>query len=139
MVDLEPLKQMHQDWPFFASTFDLISMVLAKALPDIVQYYEQQLVEEPLMGLGEQLRDRYQLAAAGVKEVSGRAALLSHRPVLERSITLRNPYVDPINLLQAEFLKRYRQKGWSENEHHQLQEALMLSINGIAQGMRNTG
>ena len=139
MVDLELLKQMHQDWPFFASTFDLISMVLAKALPDIVQYYEQQLVEESLMGLGEQLRDRYQLAAAGVKEVSGRAALLSHRPVLERSISLRNPYVDPINLLQAEFLKRYRQKGWSENEHQQLQEALMLSINGIAQGMRNTG
>ncbi|MEC8276262.1 MAG: phosphoenolpyruvate carboxylase [Myxococcota bacterium] len=58
---------------------------------------------------------------------------------MERSISLRNPYVDPINLLQAEFLKRYRQKGWSENEHQQLQEALMLSINGIAQGMHNTG
>ena len=106
-------------------------MVLAKALPDIVQYYEQQLVDESLFELGAQLRERYHQAILGVKRVSGRDALLSHRSMLERSIALRNPYVDPINLLQAEFLKRYRQTEGSAEEFSQLQEALMLSINEL--------
>lgn len=132
-------KEMAAEWTFFASTLDLISMVLAKALPDIAEHYEELLVPPELHSLGAQLRKRYEMAQSAVLELTGRATLLEHNPTLDRSISLRNPYVDPINVLQAELLRRLRAPDLNEETQRLLSDALKLSINGIAHGMRNTG
>ena len=130
---------MAAEWTFFASTLDLISMVLAKALPDIAEHYEELLVPPELHSLGAQLRERYEMAQRAVLELTGRDTLLEHNPTLDRSISLRNPYVDPINVLQAELLRRLRAPDLKEETQRLLSDALKLSINGIAHGMRNTG
>ena len=132
-------KEMAREWTFLASTLDLISMVLAKALPDVAEHYEELLVDPSLHPLGKELRERYWTAKSSVLELTGRKKLLEHNPTLERSISLRNPYVDPINVLQAELLRRLRNANISEVEQKKLSDALKLSINGIAHGMRNTG
>ena len=118
----------------FRSTLDLIEMVLAKALPDIAAYYDELLVPEGLQDLGADLRARLEQTRTHVLEVLGNAELLDNSPVLQRSIQVRNPYVDPINLLQAELLRRYR-----ENPEAPVKDALLTTINGVAAGMRNTG
>lgn len=135
----EVYQDMAQNWPFFRSTLDLISMVLAKALPDIAEYYESRLVSEELHFLGAELRERYSLAVEAIKNVTRRTELLSHNPILARSISVRNPYVDPINLLQVELLYRYREASTAGEDVQQLGDALKMTINGIAHGMRNTG
>ena len=114
-------------------------MVLAKALPDVAEYYEELLVDSELHPLGKQLRGRYETAKSAILELTGRTDLLEHNPTLQRSIVLRNPYVDPINVLQAELLRRLRAPDLTDAQAKQLGDALRISINGIAHGMRNTG
>ena len=114
-------------------------MVLAKALPDVAEYYEELLVDSSLHPLGQELRDRYQMARTAILELTGRKRLLDNNETLRRSISLRNPYVDPINVLQAELLRRLRSSELSEDEKSLLGDALRVSINGVAHGMRNTG
>jgi len=128
------LRTMASDWTFLRSTFDLIEMVLAKALVDITARYDALLVPEPLKPIGQQLRDRCQRTEGLVLRARDREVLLADNEALRRSIEVRNPYVDPLNVLQAELLKRVR------NEHSaELEVALLITVNGIAQGMRNTG
>ena len=131
------MEEMAREWPFFQSTLDLVAMVLAKALPDIAEHYERLLAPSELHPLGEKLRERYSSAVRGLLSVTGREKLLEHHPVLERSISLRNPYVDPLNVIQAELLRRRRAPGGGDDPA--LEDALKIAINGIAQGMRNTG
>ena len=138
-IDADIYIEMAKEWTFFRSTLDLISMVLAKALPDIAQQYEYHLVDSSLHGLGDELRSRYHDAVRGVLALTERSSLLEHNTTLDRSIALRNPYVDPLNLLQAELLKRLRGSQRSEEMTRQLSDALKITINGIAHGMRNTG
>lgn len=132
--DRAVLATMAKQWPFLRSTLALIEMVLAKALPDIAAYYDARLVPEELQPLGIQLRGMYDETVRAVLEVLGADELLSDNIVLQRSIEVRNPYVDPINLLQAEFLARLRAGG-----DELLADALLITINGVAAGMRNTG
>jgi phosphoenolpyruvate carboxylase len=136
-AERETMEEMAREWPFFQSTLDLVAMVLAKALPDIAEHYERLLVPPELHRLGEELRGRYSKAVQGLLSVTGRTRLLENNPVLERSIAVRNPYVDPLNVIQAELLRRRRSEG-GENDPA-LEDALKIAINGIAQGMRNTG
>ena len=114
-------------------------MVLAKALPDVAEYYEELLVDPSLHSLGKELRERYETAKRSILELTNRTDLLEHNPTLQRSIVLRNPYVDPINVLQAELLRRLRAPNLTEEQAVKLGDALRISINGIAHGMRNTG
>jgi phosphoenolpyruvate carboxylase len=138
---------MYRDWPFFTSTLDLMEMALAKADPGIAAVYDRHLVPDELRMLGQDLRDRLQAAIDAVLQITGHARLLENNVVLRRSIDVRNPYVDPINLLQVELLRRLRSdaaKGEARDgqvdEHVQwLRRALLVTINGIAAGMRNTG
>ena len=76
------------------------------------------------------------LAKEAVLRVTGHDRLLAGSPVLRRSIDVRNPYVDPINLVQVELLRRLRS---GEGEESELRDALLITVNGIAAGMRNTG
>jgi phosphoenolpyruvate carboxylase len=129
------LKTMYNEWPFFQSTLDLIEMVLAKADPRIAAEYDRRLVPADLQPLGIELRARLARATAAVLAVTGHREPADATPVLRRSIDVRNPYVDPINLVQIELLARLRGRGGDS----ELVRAFVVTVNGIAAGMRNTG
>jgi phosphoenolpyruvate carboxylase len=131
----ERLRQMYRDWPHFRSVVDLIEMVLAKADARIAAEYDRQLVSGDLCPLGAELRDRLTRAVNALLGVTGHRELLEENPVLRRSINVRNPYVDPINLVQVEVVRRLRQGDGDPRLRH----AFMVTVNGIAAGMRNTG
>jgi phosphoenolpyruvate carboxylase len=126
---------MYGEWSHFRSVIDLMEMVLAKADGRMAREYERRLVPEALHALGAELRQRLDRAGAALLEVTGHHELLEENPVLRRSINVRNPYVDPINLLQVELLRRLR----GGDGDPRLSHALMVTVNGIAAGMRNTG
>jgi phosphoenolpyruvate carboxylase len=129
------LRTMYARWPFFRSTLDAIEMVLAKADGRIAAEYDRRLVPPELQPLGSDLRVRLARAIDAVLQVTGHRKLVETNRVLRRSIDTRNPYVDPINLVQVELLKRLRQSPESE----ELRRAFVITVNGIAAGMRNTG
>jgi phosphoenolpyruvate carboxylase len=134
-ADPEVVRDMARDWPFFRSLLGLMEMVLAKAEMPIAERYEQTLVEPGLYPVGERLRERYADTLARVLDAVGADELLSANPVLARSIRVRNPYVDPINLMQIEALRRHRR----DPDDTQVLDLLLRTMNGIASGMRNTG
>jgi phosphoenolpyruvate carboxylase len=109
-------------------------MTLAKADRRIAAQYDR-LAPEELRALGRDLRDRLDRAVEAVLDVTGHGVLLEANPVLRRSIDVRNPYVDPINLVQVELLRRLRSPGADPA----LFDAFVVTVNGIAAGMRNTG
>jgi phosphoenolpyruvate carboxylase len=131
----ERIREMYREWSYFHSAVDLFEMVLAKADARIAAEYDRQLVPVPLQTLGVELRGRLGRAIRAVLDVTGHAELLAENPVLRRSIDVRNPYVDPINLVQVELVRRLR----SGDEDARLRHAFMVTVNGIAAGMRNTG
>jgi phosphoenolpyruvate carboxylase len=128
------LVRMFHEWPHFQAAISLIEMVLAKADRHIAAEYDRRLVPDALRPLGADLRARLARASAGVLEITGQDELLERTPVIRRSIDVRNPYVDPINLLQIEFLHRVR-----EHDDAHARAALLITVNGIAAGLRNTG
>ena len=131
----EQLRAMYHNWPFMQSTLDLISMVMAKADGRIAACYDEWLVPDALRPLGEGLRGNLAAAIRAVLAVTGHDDLLATNPVLRRSIDVRNPYVDPLNIVQAALLRRFR----DAPEDATLRNALLVTVNGIAAGMRNTG
>ena len=138
--DRDICKTMYRAWPFFRSTLDLIEMALAKADAGIAAHYDRHLVPEDHQDLGAMLRERLQRAIEVVLDLGGHQQLLADNPVLRRSIDVRNPYVDPINLLQVELLRRLRSvRDAQADEAVWLRRALLVTINGVAAGMRNTG
>ena len=137
--DRRTLEVMAREWPFFSTFLDLIEMVLAKTLPDIAAHYDALLVPPELRDMGTELRDRLEQTRSEVLGLRQRKAPLINNPVLSRSIDVRNPYVDPINRLQAEFLRRLRMAPLGDGEIESLRAALLTTINGVAAGMRNTG
>jgi phosphoenolpyruvate carboxylase len=132
--ELPALRAMYRDWPHFRSAMDLIEMVLAKTDARIAAEYDRRLVPAELQPLGAELRGRLERAIGGVLAVTGHDEPLESNPVLRRSIDVRNPYVDPINLVQIELLRRAR-----AHQNGRVHEALRVTINGVAAGMRNTG
>jgi len=142
----EICREMYRGWPFFRSSVELIEMALAKADAGIAAHYDRHLVPADEQDLGQLLRARLQRAIEVVLDITGHQQLLDNNRVLRRSIDVRNPYVDPINLLQVELLRRLRaahskhsdSSGVNDDEVC-LRRALLVTINGIAAGMRNTG
>jgi phosphoenolpyruvate carboxylase len=132
--EIARLREMYREWPHFRSAIGLIEMVLAKADGRIAAEYDRRLVPPQLQPLGRELRARLEAAIRGVLDVTGHTELLESNPVIRRSIDVRNPYVDPINLVQVELLRRLR-----EHADPGVRTALMVTINGIAAGLRNTG
>jgi phosphoenolpyruvate carboxylase len=132
--ELEALRRMYREWPHFHSSIGLIEMVLAKTDARIAAEYDRRLVPDELQPLGADLRNRLQRAIRGVQALTGERELLASNPVLRRSIDVRNPYVDPINLVQIELLRRLRTR-----PDDRVRAAFHVTVNGIAAGMRNTG
>ena len=131
----DPLQAMYRDWPFWHSTLDLIAMVMAKADMRIAACYDEWLVPDDLQPFGDALRRRFAAASGALLDVTGHDDLLAGNPVLRRSIDVRNPYVDPLNIVQADLLRRFR----DSSDDAVLHDALLVTVNGIAAGMRNTG
>ncbi len=134
---LAQLQDMYNNWPFFRTYIDMLEMVLSKADPAIAQYYESRLVEAELQPLGSQLRMRLDLIRELVLQVKDQQSLLQNNLALQQSMSVRNPYTDPLHYLQAELLFRERQD--QEVISEDVERALKVTMAGIAAGMRNTG
>jgi phosphoenolpyruvate carboxylase len=132
------LQQMYAEWPFFRATLDLIEMVVAKADPTCAARYDRRLVPPDLQGLGETMRQELQTTIDRILDITGHSRLLETYPEGRLSLEARNPYIDPINLLQIELLRRLRQAG-DDDPPPEVWEAFVMTVNGIAAGMRNTG
>ncbi len=138
---VEFARRMHERWPFFTTTVDAMSVALATADMRIAAEYAS-LVEDQALA-----REAFRAVALdhgravrAVCTIVDRPTLLSHQPTLDRSIELRNPYVDPLSFIQTELLRRKRalvRKG--EPVPPALDRALLITLNGIAAGLRNTG
>lgn len=133
--DMAERNEMIQKWPFFAALVDLLEMVLAKCDLTIASHYDEVLVPEGLRAFGSELRTAFEQTRDALLRAEGRATLLDENPSLRWSIDVRNPYIDPLNLLQAELLRRLR----AGDQDSRLVDALIITINGVAAGMRNTG
>ncbi|MGE6791541.1 phosphoenolpyruvate carboxylase [Pseudomonas guineae] len=133
----ELLGQMRAGWPFFRTRIDMLEMVLTKADESIASLYDERLVEPSLQPLGVHLRGLLSQAVAAVLGLTGQSQLLAHSPETLESISVRNTYLDPLHLLQAELLARARQR--DNQADSPLEQALLVSVAGIAAGLRNTG
>lgn len=133
--NLEKLREMHKKWPFFGAYLDMLDMVLAKAEPEIAEYYEKRLVNEELQGLGRLLRGKLKQVSELVKMLKKQERLIEDNKTIRQSIDVRNPYIDPLHYLQAELLYRSRK----DEDNAEVNKALMITMAGIASGMQNTG
>ena len=153
-ADRAAVPEMYREWPFFRSLVDLLQMTLAKADPQIAAHYDRQLAPAELQPLAESLRDKLAQATRALLSITGQRALLTENDTLRRSIEVRNPYVDPINLVQIELLRRLaalreaQERGDASTPVDAeararatavLRKALKITISGVAAGMRNTG
>ncbi len=130
------LEEMCREWPFFSTRLGMLEMVYTKCNLEISRYYDERLVEPKLLSLGDNLREQLSKDIKAVLNVENNENLMQSDPWGQESIRLRNIYVEPLNMLQAELLYRTRQNNSVSPE---LEEALMVTIAGIAAGMRNTG
>ena len=135
------LNDMLDQWPYFQTLIDMLEMVLSKSDADIALYYESHLTQDQdLKNLGVELRQRLQNAVDTLLSLKGESKLLSNNEVLDQSMQVRKPYLLPLHLLQAELMKRRRlYLAEHQTEHSPVDHALMVSIAGIAAGLRNTG
>ena len=132
---IEPMREMARDWPFFATLIDDVEMMLAKSDMDIFARYSQ--LAGPLHAeFHPVIAAEFGLTLAAVLELKQADHLLAGDRRLRQSIRLRNPYVDPISLLQVDLLARWRAQSRPEGE---LFLALAATVNGIAAGVQNTG
>ncbi len=139
------VSEMYRDWPFFAGLMDDIEMRLARADMEIAAHYER-LYSGDVERYAGPIREEYELTRRLVLQLKGCARLLDGEPTLQRSIWLRNPYVDPIHLMQVELLRRWRAAGSPHDKRRPdddpercLFTSLVASVNGIAHGLQGTG
>ena len=134
------LREMHEGWPFFQTMIDNAQLTLCKADMSIARVYAG-LVEDE--GIRERaltrILEEFKLTEKTMLAVTGQAQLLENEPVLARSIKLRNPYVDPLNYLQVEMIKRRRAARVKKADREGIRTVLELTVNGIAGGLKNTG
>jgi phosphoenolpyruvate carboxylase len=129
------LGDMYARWPFFESLVDDIELSLARADMGIAEFYNG--LARPEHGrFSTAISREFEESRQRVLAIKGCARLLDSEPTLQRSIRLRNPYVDPIHLTQVDLLRRWRETG---REDRELLEALISSVNGIAQGLQGAG
>jgi phosphoenolpyruvate carboxylase len=135
------LQEMHAGWAFFHMLLETAELSLLKADMGIARMYAGLVQDRALAErIFADIQAEYDRTVQSVLKVKGQARLMEDEPVIERSVHLRNPYVDPLNFLQVDLLRRLRRLDDPEGEEaRSLREAIMVTINGIAAGLRNTG
>ncbi len=134
---LQELQTMYRDWPFFRALIDNAQLSMRQADMGIAEVYSS-LAEEEVRRVGfPSILEEFRRTEACILKLTGQADLLDNEPWLRRSIQLRNPYIDPMNYLQVALLRRWREAQGAEADA--LREAVLLSVNGVAAGLRNTG
>jgi phosphoenolpyruvate carboxylase len=138
---VELTAEIYNSWPFFRALLDNAEMSLLKADMSIAALYSELVPDRSLANkVFDQIRAEYDRTVAAILKVTSNANLMDNDPVIQRSIHLRNPYIDPLNHLQVDMLRRLRTLPDREgDEAAALHEVLIITINGIAAGLRNTG
>jgi phosphoenolpyruvate carboxylase len=137
---LAQLQKMYQQWPFFRALLSNTQMALFKAEPSIAKEYSELCIDEQTgKRIYNLFSEEYARTVEQVLNITGAQYLLEENPVLEVSLTRRNPYLDPLNHIQLTLLKRYRDENLSDEQRDSWLNPLLRSINAIAAGMRNTG
>jgi phosphoenolpyruvate carboxylase len=137
---LRDLRAMYRDWPFFTSTLDNAELVLAKVDLEVAASYAALARGVPdAERFWAAIQDEYERSVTGLLTVTGRARLLDASLVLQRSIELRNPYVDPLSQVQVRLLARLRALPADDRERERLRRAVQLTVNGVAAGLQGTG
>lgn len=139
--DPDRLAAMYRAWPFFGTVIDNCAMALVKADMTIAAAYAdlaaESVPEAPEIFAA--VRQEYERTRAAVLRVQGHGRLLDDQPALQRSVDLRNPYVDPLSYLQLALLRRLRRGDLGPEERDRHLVAVLRTVNGIAHGLRNTG
>jgi phosphoenolpyruvate carboxylase len=143
---LDLLQRMARRWPFFDDLLSKIEMVCAKADMEIARLYVEQLAGD--VKLFERLEAEYDAAVSAILQIRESDALMRDTPVIQSAITLRNPYVDPLSLIQVSLLRKRTAGGAVDDAArdsastpagHTVDSVLSTTLSGIAQGLRNTG
>jgi phosphoenolpyruvate carboxylase len=132
----ERLTGMHRDWHFFRTFISNVEMVLFKTDLEIARRYVERLADPSLHGIFDRISEEHRRTVEQVLWLTGRDRLLDHHPLLRRTLEIRDAYLDPISYLQVSLLARLRR---SDKADPELRRALLLTVNGIANGLRNTG
>jgi phosphoenolpyruvate carboxylase len=133
---LDTFRTLYRKWPFFRGILNSAQREMARARLPIAEQYDA--LNESGPSFHDTIQADYEQAEEAILQITGQEALFDNSPVLKKSIRLRNPYTDVLNLLQVELMKRYRATDGSEDQET-LGEALLLSLNGIAAAMQSTG
>jgi len=133
---LDILRRLYRQWPFFRGVLDSAQREMARARLPIAAQYDARA--DTAASFHDTIAEDYEQAADAILRITGQDALFDNSPVLQKSIQLRNPYTDVLNLLQVELLDRYR-SAEAPSQRETLGESLLLSLNGIAAAMQSTG
>lgn len=137
---LHKLRQMYENWSFFQSLIDNLQMALSKADLMIAMEYAEMVKDKKVKDrILKAIVDEYQLTTEMILKITGQTEILDNVPVIQESIRLRNPYVDPLSYLQVKLLTELRNLREQGEDDLELLREVLLTINGIAAGMRNTG
>ena len=133
------LRRLYEEWPFFSAVLDTAEMSLAKADMSVASRHASLAVGRGARGLWQRIEGEYRASVDAILEVTGRTRLLDNMPVLQRSIELRNPYVDSLSELQVLLLGRLRALDDDDPARGELLRLVHLTVSGVAAGLQNTG